>query len=140
MQCKYTVEGSYVCSISKPSLWQYLHKASFNYPMNPSNDDKQQFIKLFNKFKSNLPQKWQDNLNKLPQLKLEDLNSKESLSRYTHKLHESINIMLGKKTNIMYEDAKQKYTNTIYERFYDVGENPEDLNDDLYEESDEDNN
>jgi hypothetical protein len=111
MQCKYTVEGKYVCPISnKPNLWQYLHKASFNYPMNPTNDDKKQFLKFFNEFKSRLPQKWQDNINKLPQLKLEDLDSKESLSRYTHKLHENINMMLGKKTNIHYEHAKQLYT------------------------------
>ncbi len=111
MMCEYTIEGDYKCPMPRNNSWHPLYKASFKYPINPSDNHKIEFIKFFNKYISTLPSTWQPNINKLPKLRLEDLQSRETLSYYIYILHGMITNMLGKQHTLKYEDIKQKYDN-----------------------------
>jgi hypothetical protein len=50
------------------------------------------------------------NLKKLP-LKMGDMKSRETFSRYIYNLHELINEMLNKKSNLSYDDVRERYEN-----------------------------
>jgi hypothetical protein len=48
------------------------------------------------------------NFKTLP-LKYSDMESRDTFSRYVYKLHELINTMLGKKSNLTYCDVRERY-------------------------------
>ena len=96
-----------------PSMWHSIHTISFNYPVNPTCEDKTNYRNfIFNlrfvlpcgKCRSNLCK----NLKKLP-LKWSHMQSRETLSRYVYNLHELINKMLGKVSGLSYNDVKERY-------------------------------
>ena len=96
-----------------PSLWHYLHTMSFNYPNNPTNENKKYYRDFILQLKHVLPCKHcrmnlVKNLKELPLLK-KHMKSRESFSRYIYDLHEHINTMLGKKSNLTYEDVRERY-------------------------------
>jgi len=96
-----------------PSMWHYLHTMSFNYPVNPSCDDKRnyrdfvirlQYILPCGKCRKNLAK----NFKKLP-LKWKDMDSRATFSLYLYKLHELVNKMLKKNSGLSYNDVKERY-------------------------------
>ena len=84
-----------------PSMWHYLHTMSFNYPVNPSADDKKHYRDFIISLQYVLPCKYfRINLTKnfkVFPLRSEDMKNRESFSRYVYKLHELVNKMLKKK-------------------------------------------
>ena len=109
-----------------PLLWHFLHMMSFNYPTNPEN------YNIKNKYKSGFIQNayylfirllqyilpcgaCRDNLvNNLHSLKFKEnknkiLKNRESFSRFVYELHETVNTMLGKQSNLKYEDIRDFY-------------------------------
>ena len=102
-------------SVWGPSMWHTLHTISFNYPVNPTNKQKKHNYIFFKSLKNILPCKYcRENLKK--NLKCNPLNfntmkSRKSLSLWLYKLHESINKMLGKKSNLTYNDVRDRYEN-----------------------------
>ena len=96
-----------------PSLWHYLHTMSFNYPVNPTREDKRHYKSFMNNLKYVLPCKHcRDNLkNNYKAHPLEDcvLKSRDSFSRYVYRLHEIINKMLGKKSGLTYCKIRERY-------------------------------
>jgi hypothetical protein len=96
-----------------PSLWHSLHTISFNYPIKPSNEDKKNYYNFFLSLRHVLPCKY-CRLNYIKNIKSVPLNMKTmktrfTLSKWVYELHEEINTMLGKKSNLSYNDVRLRY-------------------------------
>lgn len=96
-----------------PSLWHYLHTMSFNYPVQPTAEQKKQYREFILSLVHVLPCKYcrmnlVKNFKSLP-LKYADMESRDTFSRYVYKLHELINAMLGKKSGLTYCDVRERY-------------------------------
>jgi hypothetical protein len=100
-------------SVWGPSIWHYLHIMSFNYPVNPSEKDKKNYLNFIINLKNVLPCKYcrinlKTNFKSLP-LTMECMQNRETFSRYIYDLHELINKMLNKTSNLSYCDVKERY-------------------------------
>lgn len=100
-------------SIWGPPMWHILHTISFNYPVNPTCDQKKYYYKFYKNLVNILPCKYcrdnlANNLSKHPLTK-EVFASRDSLSRWVYQLHEIVNKMLGKKSNLTFEDVRNRY-------------------------------
>ena len=96
-----------------PPMWHYLHTMSFNYPVNPTKKDKKNYRDFILKLQFTLPcgkcrENLKRNLKKFP-LTSRNLKSRASLSLYIYELHELINKMLGKKSNLSYIQIRERY-------------------------------
>jgi hypothetical protein len=104
-----------ITSIWGPPMWHILHTISFNYPVNPTEEQKKYYYKFYHNLKHILPCKYcrdnlKNNLKKLP-MTMDVFKSRETLSRYIYDLHECVNTMLGKKSGLSYEDVRERYEN-----------------------------
>lgn len=109
----YDSNDGMLTSVWGPSMWHYLHSMSFNYPTNPTPSNKKhylqfilslQFVLPCGKCRANLV----ENFKKLP-LQMKDMKNRETFSRYVYNLHELINTMLGKCSNLTYDDVRDRY-------------------------------
>ena len=96
-----------------PSLWHFLHTMRFNYPVQPTAEQKKQYKEFMQSLVHILPCKYcrlnlVKNFKTLP-LKHSDMENRDTFSRYVYKLHELINTMLGKKSNLSYCDVRERY-------------------------------
>ena len=75
-----------------PSMWHFLHTMSFNYPINPSEEDKKNYKNFMLNLVNILPCKYcRINLKKnykVHPLKNCHFKNRENFSRYIYKLHE----------------------------------------------------
>ena len=96
-----------------PSLWHFLHMMSFNYPVNPSKEDKKNYKEYMYNLQHILPCSFcRDNLKKnykLFPITEQVMKNRDSFSRYVYELHEIINKMLGKKSGLTYCDVRERY-------------------------------
>ena len=102
-----------VTKIWGPALWHSLHTISFNYPVNPSKNDKIYYKQFILNLQHVLPCKlcrinFKNNIKHHP-LRLCDLENRRSFSMWVYKLHEYVNKMLGKKSNLTYCDVRERY-------------------------------
>ena len=100
-------------SVWGPSMWHYLHVISFNYPINPTKLQKKKYKQFLLNLQYTLPCKncrinLKNNFKKFP-LKEEIFQNRHTFSRYIYNLHELINKMLGKKSNLTYCDVRDRY-------------------------------
>ena len=100
-------------SIWGPPLWHSLHTISFNYPVNPTQEDKKHYRDFIISLQYVLPCKYcrinlTKNFKAMP-LTMECMKDRESFSRYIYDLHEFINKMLGKKSGLSYCDVRERY-------------------------------
>ena len=116
---RYFTEEDYVSgdgmltSVWGPALWHYLHTMSFNYPVEPSNADKKHYRNFILSLQHVLPCKYcrmnlEKNFKTLP-LTMKEMKSRHTFSKYVYDLHEEINTMLGKKSNLSFEDVRERY-------------------------------
>ena len=102
-------------SVWGPSMWHTLHTISFNYPVNPSNNEKKKYFIFFNSLGNILPCKYcRENLKnnlKCNPLSMNTMKDRKSLSLWLYKLHETVNKMLGKKSGLSYNDVRERYEN-----------------------------
>lgn len=96
-----------------PSLWHYLHILSFNFPMKPTKLQKQKHLEFIKNLPYTLPCKYcrinlKKNFKVMPPCN-KIVQSRESFSKYIYDLHELINTMLDKKSNLTYEQVRQRY-------------------------------
>jgi hypothetical protein len=96
-----------------PSLWHCLHTISFNYPVKPTNNQKKEYMNFILNLKYVLPcgkcrKNLVKNFEKLP-LTNDDMKSRETFSKYIYNLHEIINKMLNKKSNLTYNQVRERY-------------------------------
>ena len=100
-------------SVWGPPLWHVLHTMSFNYPVNPTDEQKKHYFNFYNNLKNVLPCRYcrenlTNNLSKLP-LTMEVFKNRDTLSKYVYDLHETVNTMLGKSSGLSYEDVRDRY-------------------------------
>jgi len=109
----YESDNGMLTKVWGPSMWHYLHTMSFNYPVHPSSENKMNYRDFVLSLYKVLPcgkcrENLQKNFKKLP-LRLSDMKSRETFSRYIYKLHELVNKMLGKKSGLSYHDVRERY-------------------------------
>lgn len=100
-------------SVWGPSMWHSLHTISFNYPINPTKEDKNNYREFILQLRNVLPCKYcrinlEKNFKSLP-LTMDVMKNRESFSRYIYNLHELINRMLHKKSTLTYCDVRERY-------------------------------
>lgn len=127
---KYTVKNTYkpkfndkyyssgdgmLTTVWGPPKWHYLHTISFNYPVNPSRDDKKHYKTYLETLQFTLPcrycrENFQNNLKILP---ITDavMKNRNSFSRYMYDLHNLVNKMLNKNVHLTYEEVRDRYEN-----------------------------
>ena len=109
----YSAGDGMITSVWGPPLWHYLHTMSFNYPVNPSAEEKKHYMHFVESLKYVLPCKYcrmnlKNNFKQLP-LKMCAMKNRETFSRYVYNLHELVNRMLHKKSNLSYCDVRERY-------------------------------
>jgi hypothetical protein len=109
----YEAGDGFLTSTWGPPMWHYLHTMSFNYPVNPTSDDKINYRNFILNLKNVLPCKYcrinlKNNLKKKP-LQMCDMANRNTFSRYVYELHETVNKMLHKKSNLSYCDVRERY-------------------------------
>jgi hypothetical protein len=109
----YNAADGMLTTVWGPSMWHYLHIMSFNYPVEPSLKDKRHYMNFVKNLQNVLPCKYcrinlKTNFKSLP-LTLDDMKDRESFSRYIFELHELVNRMLHKKSNLTYCDVRERY-------------------------------
>jgi hypothetical protein len=102
-----------ITSIWGPPLWHVLHTISFNYPVKPTDEQKKYYYNFYSNLENILPCKFcrdnlKNNLKKTP-LNIKVMQSRDTLSKWVYELHETINKMLGKKSNLTYEQVRERY-------------------------------
>lgn len=100
-------------SVWGPGLWHYLHVISFNYPNEPTKLQKIKYKQMLLNLQYTLPCKY-CRINLINNFKKFPLNNyifenRNNFSRYIYNLHELINKMLGKKSNLTYCEVRDRY-------------------------------
>jgi len=111
----YKSKDGMVTYIWGPALWHSLHTMSFNYPVKPTIEQKKEYYEFFTNLKNVLPCKYcrdnyEKNLKVLP-LNMDKLKNRKTFSKWLYDMHELINKNLNKKSNLSYEDVRNRYEN-----------------------------
>jgi len=98
-----------------PAAWHLLHTISFNYPTNPTNENKKHYKEYVESLTNVLPCKYcrmnlKNNLKAHP-IRTCHMKNRETFSKYIYNLHEIVNKMLGKKSGLSYCDVRERYEN-----------------------------
>jgi hypothetical protein len=109
----YESKDGMLVSVWGPAQWHFLHTMSFNYPVHPTTLEKNNYRNYVLNLKYILPcgkcrENLKMNFQKLP-LKMSNMTSRNTFSRYIYDLHELINTMLNKKSGLTYEDVRERY-------------------------------
>ena len=109
----YNAGDGMLVSVWGAPMWHYLHTMSFNYPVNPTSKDKKHYRDFVLNLQYVLPCKYcrmnlTNNFKKKP-LQMCHMKSRETFSRYIYELHETVNKMLHKKSNLTYCDVRERY-------------------------------
>ncbi len=109
----YSSNDGMLVTVWGPPAWHMLHTMSFNYPVNPTPLDKQNYRNFILGLQHTLPcgkcrKNLVKNMKKMP-LTMSEMASRDSFSRYIYKLHEAVNKMTNKKSGLTYEDVRERY-------------------------------
>ena len=109
----YQSNDGMLTSVWGPGMWHYLHTMSFNYPVKPTCQDKKRYSEFIFSLRHVLPcgkcrKNLCKNLKRLP-LRISNMESRATFSKYVYDLHELINTMLGKKSGLTYETVRERY-------------------------------
>jgi hypothetical protein len=109
----YSSDDGMLTTVWGPSLWHTLHTMSFNYPVKPTNKNKREYKQFIYGLRCTLPcgkcrKNLKKNLKDLP-LTNKDLKNRYTFSRWMYNLHELINKMLKKKSNLTYDQVRERY-------------------------------
>lgn len=112
-QQDYSSGDGMLTTVWGPSVWMFLHTMSFNYPVEPTEEDKKHYRDFVLSLKYVLPCKYCrmnliKNFEQLP-LTMSDMKNRETFSKYIYELHELVNRMLQKKSNLTYDDVRERY-------------------------------
>lgn len=110
---QYNSGDGMLTSVWGPSMWHYLHTMSFNYPVEPTKENKHYYKEFVKNLQYTLPCKYcRINLKnnfKVHPIKECHMKDRESFSRYVYELHELVNKMLNKKSRLKYCDVRERY-------------------------------
>ena len=109
----YNAGDGMMTSVWGAPMWHYLHTMSFNYPVEPTIQNKKHYRDFVLNLRNVLPCKYcrinlANNLKKKP-LMMCHMKSRETFSRYIYELNETVNRMLNKKSNLTYCDVRERY-------------------------------
>lgn len=109
----YLSDNGMLTSVWGPSMWHYLHIMSFNYPTHPTRIEKKHYRDFVLSLRNVLPcghcrTNLKKNFKTLP-LRISDMSSRSTFSRYIYNLHELVNTMLGKQSGLTYCDVRERY-------------------------------
>lgn len=109
----YNSNDGMLTSVWGPGMWHYLHTMSFNYPVNPTKQEKMHYFSFMWSLRYVLPcgkcrANLRENYKKLP-LTMKHMKNRASFSRYVFDLHELINTMLHKTSGLTYETVRERY-------------------------------
>ena len=110
---EYNSGDGMLTSVWGPPMWHFLHTMSFNYPINPTAEDKKHYSNFIYDLRYVLPCKYcrinlTSNLKANPLLDCH-LKSRETFSKFIYRLHEIVNKRLGKKSGLSYCDVRERY-------------------------------
>jgi len=96
-----------------PSMWHFLHTMSFNYPVAPTAEQKKHYMEFILNLRNVLPCKYcrmnlTNNLATRP-IRMCNMESRDTFSRFIYDLHETVNKMLGKNSGLSYCDVRERY-------------------------------
>ena len=97
-----------------PPLWHFLHTMSFNYPVNPSDTDKENYKNYIMSMGKILPCKYcrdnfKDNIKNVPLYKNGALKNRENFSKWMFDFHNEVNKQLGKPIHKNYNEVRDMY-------------------------------
>jgi hypothetical protein len=109
----YDAGDGMLTSVWGPPMWHYLHTMSFNYPVKPTTEDKKHYREFVLNLQYVLPCKYcrmnlKTNLKTMP-LNMSHMANRDTFSRYIYNLHELVNKLLKKKSNLSYCDVRERY-------------------------------
>jgi hypothetical protein len=109
----YSSGDGFLTSVWGPAAWLLIHTISFNYPVSPTDEQKRQYRDFILSLQHVLPCRYcrenlATNLKKLP-LTMSHMKSRDTFSKYIYRLHEHINKMLNKPSNLTYCDVRERY-------------------------------
>lgn len=110
---EYNSNDGMLTTVWGPGMWHYMHTMSFNYPVEPKNEDKHHYRDFMINLKYVLPcgkcrANLRKNFKRLP-LTMKHMQSRETFSKYVYDLHELVNKMLGKSSGLSYADVRERY-------------------------------
>ena len=96
-----------------PSMWHFLHTMSFNYPVDPTKEQKDDYYNYLVSLQKVLPCKYcRDNYSgnlKKAKFSRRVLKNRNTFSKFIYNLHEEVNRMLGKNSELSYDQVKTRY-------------------------------
>ena len=109
----YNSGDGFLTSVWGPAMWHFLHTMSFNYPVDPTDEQKKQYMNFVKSLKYVLPCKYcrinlKNNFKHHP-IEMCDMKNRDTFSFYIYKLHELVNKMLGKKSGLSYDEVRERY-------------------------------
>ena len=109
----YNAGDGMLTSVWGAPMWHYLHTMSFNYPVNPTPQDKTHYRNFVLNLQYVLPCKYcrinlKNNFKKKP-IQMCHMANRETFSRYIYELHETVNKMLKKNSNLTYCEVRERY-------------------------------
>ena len=111
----YYSNDGFLTTVWGPSMWLVLHTISFNYPCNPTPEQRAQYKQFFDSLYNVLPcGKCRTNLvnnYKCTGYGMKVFKSRETLSRWVYDLHSCVNAMLHKPNNYSYTEARNRFEN-----------------------------
>ena len=109
----YNSNDGMLTSVWGPSLWHSLHTISFNYPIRPTQDDKKNYYNFYKNLVHILPcrycrENYKKNI-KTIKLNMSVMKNRFTLSNWLYEIHELVNEMLGKTSNLSYQQVRDRY-------------------------------
>jgi hypothetical protein len=109
----YNSNDGFLTTVWGPSQWHMLHTISFNYPTNPTEEQKNNYRNFILSLENVLPcgacrKNLKNNLKNYP-LTMNHMKNRNTFSRYIYNLHEIVNEMLDKKSGLSYCDVRERY-------------------------------
>ena len=96
-----------------PMLWHTLHIISFNYPLNPTKKQKEEYNKFIISLQYILPCKYcRDNLTtnfKKAKYSKKVFKNRKNFSKFIYNLHNIVNLSLGKTKYKSYDEVQKFY-------------------------------
>jgi hypothetical protein len=100
-------------SLWGPAMWHSLHMISFNYPIEPTKENKKYYKQFVTNLTHVLPCKYcrQNLVKNLKLFPITDkvMSSRDAFSKYIYQLHERVNKNLGKTSGLSFCDVRERY-------------------------------
>ncbi len=115
MESQLTIKNNINPELWGPYYWKVFHLTAFGYPNDPNNVDKEVYKNFYINFIKILPCEkcTQDSRKEIKNVKWDEvLQSRDSLLKWTHFFHDTVNLKLNRKT-ISYDNFLVNFINDL---------------------------